>query len=73
MSHGCDMIVVSFGCVQLLVAFVHIYIYYPTNRDLMQSLIISPHTIHVEQIHCLIGYIQQSQPIVLRNKAYINL
>ena len=73
-SHGYDMIVVSFGYVQLLVAFVHIYIYiyYPTNGDIMQSLLISPHTVHLEQIHCLIGYIQQSPPIVLRNKACIN-
>ena len=38
----------------------------------MQSLIISPHTVHVEQMHYLIGSIQQSPPTVLRNKAYIN-
>ena len=48
------------------------YIYYPTNRDLMQSLIISPHTVHVQQMHCLIGFIQQSPPTILWNKAYIN-
>jgi len=38
----------------------------------MQSLIISPHTVHVEQMHCLIGSIQQSPPTILQNKAYIN-
>jgi len=48
------------------------HIYYPTNRNLMQSLIISPQTVHVEQMHYLIGSIQQSPPTVLWNKAYIN-
>ena len=66
MSHGCDMIVVSFGRGQLLIAYVHIYIYNMFNAKSNNKSTYNK-VKHLEQIHYVIDHIQQSPPTLLRN------